>query len=79
MKTHMRDHYILPIQNMGDTAKKYRVSVSFCRKLTIFGKTVGEDLCILSENFNFYKTSEDSYTRPLCISDLEYGLHGQEI
>jgi hypothetical protein len=27
--------------NMGVTAKKYGVSVSFCRKLTIFARTVG--------------------------------------
>jgi hypothetical protein len=41
MKTNIRDHYVLPIRNMRVTAKKYRVSVSFYRKLAIFGKTVG--------------------------------------
>jgi hypothetical protein len=35
---------------MGVRTKKYRVSVSFCRKLSIFAKTVGVNLRILSEN-----------------------------
>jgi hypothetical protein len=29
---------------MGATTKKYRDLVSFCPKLTIFGKTVGQHL-----------------------------------
>jgi hypothetical protein len=28
---------------------------------------------------DFFKTHENSYTGPLCINDLEYGGHGQEI
>jgi hypothetical protein len=40
MKTHIQDHHVLPIHNMGVTAKKYRVSVSFCRNLMISSKTV---------------------------------------
>jgi hypothetical protein len=79
VKTHIRDHHVLQIQNMGVTAKKYGVSVSFCRKLTIFGKIVGLHLSILSENLNFLKTHENSYTRPLYINDLEYVGHDQEI
>jgi hypothetical protein len=39
----------------GVTAKKYGVSISFCRKQTIFSKTMGYDLWILSENLNFLK------------------------
>jgi hypothetical protein len=41
---------------MSFTTKKYRVSVSFCRKQTFFGKT--EDwrrLWILRQNLNFLK------------------------
>jgi hypothetical protein len=41
IKIHIRDHYVLPIQNMGVMTMKYRVSASFCRKLVIFGKTEG--------------------------------------
>jgi hypothetical protein len=49
--THIRDHNVLPIWNMGVTEKKYVVSVNFPHKLAIFdqfllqtgdfGKTVG--------------------------------------
>jgi hypothetical protein len=46
----------------GVTAKKYGVSISFCRKQTIFSKTMGYDLWILSENLNFFKTHKHSYT-----------------
>jgi hypothetical protein len=35
------EHYVQPVQNMGVKTKKYGVSVSFCRKLTIFDKTIG--------------------------------------
>jgi hypothetical protein len=38
-KTHIRDHYVLLIQNMGVTIKKFVVSVSFYRKLVSYGKT----------------------------------------
>jgi hypothetical protein len=61
---------------MGVTTKKYGVSLSFCRKLAIYGKTVGLHIRILSENL---KTRENSNTRPLCINDPEYGGHNQEI
>jgi hypothetical protein len=61
---------------MGVTTKKYGVSLSFCRKLVIYGKTVGLHIRILSENL---KTRENSNTRPLCITDLKYGGHDQEI
>jgi hypothetical protein len=61
---------------MGVTTKKYGVSLSFCRKLAIYGKTVGLHIRILSENL---KTRENSNTRPLCITDLKYGDHDQEI
>jgi hypothetical protein len=63
----------------GVTAKKYGVSISFCRKQTIFSKTMGYDLWILSENLNFFKTHNNSYMGPLGTTDLEYGGHGQEI
>jgi hypothetical protein len=33
IKTHIRDHHVLPVWNMGLTAKKYGVSVRFCPKL----------------------------------------------
>jgi hypothetical protein len=78
-KTHIQDHYVLPIRNMGVMGKKYGVSVSFSSKLTIFSKTVGSHLCILSENLIFFKTHKNSYTRPLYITDLEYGDHGRKI
>jgi hypothetical protein len=29
--------------------------------------------------FENFKTHKNLYTRPLCITDLGYGLHGQEI
>jgi hypothetical protein len=34
--THIRDHNVLPIWNMGVTEKKYVVSVNFPHKLAIF-------------------------------------------
>jgi hypothetical protein len=55
---------------MGFTAKKYRVSVIFCHKQYFFNKIEGKHLWIYSQNL---------YTEPLCITDLEYGLHGEEI
>jgi hypothetical protein len=39
---------------MGVLAKKYEVSVSFCRKPMIFRKAEGT--WILSEKMNFFKT-----------------------
>jgi hypothetical protein len=39
VKTHLGDHYVLPIWSMGVMAEKYGVSVSICCKLEIFGKT----------------------------------------
>jgi hypothetical protein len=56
VKTHIRDHHVLQIQNMGVTAKKYGVSVSFCRKLTIFGKIVGLPIDF-ERKFEFFKNS----------------------
>jgi hypothetical protein len=64
---------------MAVKSKKYRVSVSFCRKLVIFGKTVSEHLWILSENFKNFKTHKNSYMRPLCITDSEYVGYDQEM
>jgi hypothetical protein len=31
------------------------------------------------QNFDFFKTCKNAYTRPLCITDPEYGIHDQEI
>jgi hypothetical protein len=64
---------------MGARTKKYGVSFSFCRKLEIFGKTVGLHLRILSENLNFLKTHKNLCTGPLCITDSIYGGQDQEI
>jgi hypothetical protein len=33
----------------------------------------------LSRNLNFFKTCKNSYTGPLCVTDLEYGLYDQKI
>jgi hypothetical protein len=64
---------------MGVTTRKYGVSVYFCPKLAIFIKTVGQHLCISSENVKLLKTRKTSYTRPLWTTDLQYGVHDQEI
>jgi hypothetical protein len=64
---------------MRITTKKYRVSVRFCPKLPIFAKTVGYHLWILSENLSSLKSRKNSYIGQLCITDLSYGGHGQEI
>jgi hypothetical protein len=53
METHIRDHYILMIQNMGVTTKKYRVSLRFYLKLAISGKTV--TLIDFEQKFEFFK------------------------
>jgi hypothetical protein len=55
---------------MGVMTKKYGVSIYFCRKLAIFGKTVGEHRWILSEFFS--KTRKNSYMGQLCIINPEY-------
>jgi hypothetical protein len=34
---------------------------------------------ILTENMEILKTRKNSYMRPLCITDLKYGGHDQEI
>jgi hypothetical protein len=64
---------------MGARMKKYGVLVSFCRKLAIFGKTVGKDIRILSKNLNFIKTHKNSIRGPVCITDPKYGGQDQEI
>ena len=61
------------------TAKKYGVSVSFCSKLAFFGKTEGKHLLILCRDLKNFKTPKNLYTRPLCITNPEYGPHNQEI
>jgi hypothetical protein len=58
---------------------KSGVSISFYRKLPFYGKTVRWHVCILSENLKFSKSRKNSYRRPLCIADLKYGGHDQEI
>jgi hypothetical protein len=62
---------------MGVTTKKYGLSVSFCSKMALFGKTV--QLWILVEKLNFFKTRKNSYTGQLQITDPQYGGHDQEI
>jgi hypothetical protein len=59
----------------GGMTQKYRVSVHFCRKLGIFGKTVG----MLSKNLNFLKIRKNSYTGPFGTTNPEYESHGHEI
>jgi hypothetical protein len=59
--------------------KKYRVSDSFYRNLTSFGKTKGYHLCILSQNLIFFRTPLNLYRGPLCITYLEFELHGEGI
>jgi hypothetical protein len=46
---------------MGVTTKKYGVSVSFYHKLVVYGKTVGKQLWILSDNLKKFKTCKNSY------------------
>jgi hypothetical protein len=74
IKNHIRDHYVFLIQNMAVITKKYRVLISFRRKLVIFGKTIGQHLWILSENLNFFTPHKNSYAESLCIIDLDYGV-----
>jgi hypothetical protein len=33
----------------------------------------------MSENLTFFKACKNSYVEPLCITDPQYGDHGQEI
>jgi hypothetical protein len=53
----------------GGMTKKYGVSVSFCPKLAIFGKTAGQHLWILSEKLRIFKTRKISNTGPLYVTD----------
>jgi hypothetical protein len=69
--------YIIDME-YGFMTKKYRVLVSFCRKLMIFAKTVCH-LQILSKNLEILKTHKNTYVEPLCITDPEYGGHDHEI
>jgi hypothetical protein len=46
--------------------------------MAIFAKTLGQALRILSKNLSFFKTWENSYTGPLCITDPQSGDHNQE-
>jgi hypothetical protein len=64
---------------MGVTTRKYGVSVYFCPKLAIFIKTVGQHLCISSENVKLLKTRKTSYMRPLWITDPQYRGYDKEI
>jgi hypothetical protein len=58
---------------------KYGVTLIFCRKLAICAKTVGQNLWIFRENLNFLKLIKNSYIRPLCRTNSEYGGHDHEI
>jgi hypothetical protein len=51
----------------------------FASKLAIFGKIVGQHLCISSENLNFLKPNKNSYMEPLWIIDPQYRDHDQEV
>jgi hypothetical protein len=51
----------------------------FLKETGDFGKTVGQHLHIWSENVKFFKTHKNTNTRPLWITDLQYGVHDQEI
>jgi hypothetical protein len=64
---------------MGLTSKKYIVSVSFCGKLTIFAKNHRLTHTDFERKFDFFKTRKYSYTRPLYVTNPEYGAHDQEI
>jgi hypothetical protein len=64
---------------MGVTIKKYRILVSFCRKLMIFSENDGQNLWILSEILKKIKNHKNSYTGPLRLTDLEYGSHDHEV
>jgi hypothetical protein len=51
--------------------KKYEVLVSFCDRQVFSVK--------IYIHFKFFKSHKNLYTRSLCITDLEYGGHGQEM
>jgi hypothetical protein len=42
-------------------------------------RTLPSSTQILSENLSFFKTCENSYTGPLCITDPQYGDDDKEI
>jgi hypothetical protein len=67
------------IQNLGFTTKNIEFQSVFAANSHFFGKTDGKHLWILSQNLNLFKTRKNLYTRPLCVSDLEFGLYNQEI
>jgi hypothetical protein len=74
------NHYVYPVLNMGFTIKKYVVSISFfLTNWCFFGKIEGYQLRILSQNFKKFKIHKNLCNGPLCIIDMEYGLHGQKI
>jgi hypothetical protein len=62
---------------MGFMTKKYSVSASFCYKTGISSRKP-KALWILSQNLEKIKTCKNICIRPLCITDPEYELHGQE-
>jgi hypothetical protein len=51
----------------------------FAANYRFFAKTIGVNLRILSENVKILKTCKNSCMRPLCITNLEYEGHNQEI
>jgi hypothetical protein len=55
IQTHISDHHVLRIRNMGLMRRKYGVPDSFYRKLTIFGKMVAKHIWILSRKLIFLK------------------------
>jgi hypothetical protein len=61
---------------MGFTTTNQGGSVSFCRKLTTFGKNHRQTLMSSEQKFKKNKTHKNSYMRPLCITNLEYVDHG---
>jgi hypothetical protein len=61
---------------MDFTIKKYGVLVSFYRKIVFFGKIEGYPP--LDFEPIFLKAHKNLYTRPLCITDTEYGLYDQK-
>jgi hypothetical protein len=73
------NHYVSPIKNMGFTAKKYGVSVSFCFKLTFLVKPKANTFLILIRNLNNFKIHKNLCNGPLCITDPEYWFHVHKI
>jgi hypothetical protein len=62
---------------MGFTIKKYRVPFSFCHKLVFSVKSKGNPFDF-EQKFIFFKTYKNSYTRSLCVTDLEYELYDKK-